>query len=352
MNKNMVFQLLFILFVITIFPYLSSIQIVYGVLMINNNPVINCNTGLWIFTSLSNNHDSCKGSIVEYNKISAKENEDDNDNNNVEENDLLDKFEIRKIYPTKEDGREWFIDMDDPNSDKEFYTDATLEKQSDGSWRVSGEERELDQRGQIRLEVHTPKGKEPWKNVEMTGYAKIVKTTGHDKYKNSDLENIIQWYARGGRHSGDVPCEGTSLKGRIHLDGNIAFVKEIWHSGGYTDESAKAQATSPLVTKQDAKGNYFDGKWFGFKVIMFNVDNDKSVQMEIYVDENANNIWKKATSLIDKGDWYSDNEQFDDVNCGKPRNYIITNSGPIAAFRSDYIIWDMKNLSIREITVR
>lgn len=350
MAKERISQLLFFMFAVSVLSYLTFILTVSSELLINNDIVRECNIKLSLYLISSDSQEFCNDNSEKYTKISTKENKN-NDDSNKKDNDIVDKFEIRKIYPTKENGREWFIDMDDPNSDKEFYTDATLEKQLDGSWRVSGEERNLDQRGQIRLEVHTPKGKEPWKNVEMTGYAKVVKTTGHDKYKASDIENIFQWYARGGRHSGDVPCEGTSLKGRLHINGNIALVKEIWHSGGYTDEKSIAQSTFPLVTKQDSNGNYFDGRWFGLKFIMFNVDNDKSVQMEIYIDENANNTWKKAASLIDKGDWYSDSERFYDVNCGKPINHIITNSGPIAAFRSDYIIWDMKNLSIREIAV-
>ncbi|HJS68751.1 MAG TPA: hypothetical protein VJ730_04955, partial [Nitrososphaera sp.] len=48
-----------------------------------------------------------------------------------------DDFGITKVYPTKEGGREWFIDMDDPE-DEIFDPRATIEKQSDGSWRVSG----------------------------------------------------------------------------------------------------------------------------------------------------------------------------------------------------------------------
>jgi hypothetical protein len=57
----------------------------------------------------------------------------------------------------------------------------------------------------------------------------------------------------------------------------------------------------------------------------------------------------KVTELVDNGDWYSYDPHFYDVNCGRPPNYIVTNGGPIAAFRSDDIVWDFKNLSIREI---
>lgn len=31
-----------------------------------------------------------------------------------------DRFEIKDIYPTKNGGREWFMDMDNPTNDKTF----------------------------------------------------------------------------------------------------------------------------------------------------------------------------------------------------------------------------------------
>jgi hypothetical protein len=34
----------------------------------------------------------------------------------------VDKFGIKKIYPTIEGGREWFVDMDNPFVDNLFYS--------------------------------------------------------------------------------------------------------------------------------------------------------------------------------------------------------------------------------------
>ena len=34
----------------------------------------------------------------------------------------FDKFGVKKIYPTKQDGREWFINMDNPNHDGPFLS--------------------------------------------------------------------------------------------------------------------------------------------------------------------------------------------------------------------------------------
>jgi hypothetical protein len=51
---------------------------------------------------------------------------------------------------------------------------------------------------QVRMNIYTPKGSEEWKNVEITGYAKVVRTVKHPSDADSDLENVIQWYARSG----------------------------------------------------------------------------------------------------------------------------------------------------------
>ena len=63
------------------------------------------------------------------------------------------------------------------------------------------------------MNVNTPKGQQQWRNVEITGYAKIISA-------ESSIDHL-SWYARGGRHSSSVPCEGTSLKGDIRVNGSL-----------------------------------------------------------------------------------------------------------------------------------
>ena len=79
------------------------------------------------------------------------------------------------------------------------------------------------------------------------------------------------------------------------------------------------------------------------------MEREKKVKMEGYLDDTSSNEWKKVTEVTDDGEWYSEGDQFEEVECKKPRNYIVTNSGPIAAFRSDGVQWDFKYLSVREI---
>jgi hypothetical protein len=42
-------------------------------------------------------------------------------------------------------------------------------------------------------------------------------------------------------------------------------------------------------------------------------------------------------------------KSFYSANCDRPKDYIITNGGPLITFRSDNIVWDFRDLSVREI---
>jgi hypothetical protein len=243
------------------------------------------------------------------------------------------KFKIKEIYPTKQDGREWFIKMDNPTGDGIFDPGSPISKQSDGSWQIEGRHTNSKFGNEVRMSVNTPPGQESWKNLEITGYARVISADSPDDH--------LDWYARGGKHTPDAPCQGSALKGWLSIDGIASWVKEIWFPRGYTDQRDKVQATdNPIL-----------GRWIGWKVVMYNLDNDKAVEMESYLDDQDNNHWKKATDLVDDGGWYArgSEEEFYSAGCDKPKDYIITNAGPIATFRSDNMIWDFADLSVREI---
>ena len=55
---------------------------------------------------------------------------------------------------------------------------------------------------------------------------------------------ILDWYARGGIHTPNAPCDGTALKGWLSISGIASWVKEIWFPGGYTDQRDIVHATS------------------------------------------------------------------------------------------------------------
>ena len=155
--------------------------------------------------------------------------------------EINDKFGITEIYPTKENGREWYLNMNNPLNDSllSITFDPNITRQTDGSWRISKTDSEFSN-PQIRMNVDTPSGKEPWRDVEMTGYIKIVSInslssatnsstdstqdnlhTGSPPADESEIEDIA-WYARGGKRNEEVPCEGTAYFGGLHPDGTVS----------------------------------------------------------------------------------------------------------------------------------
>jgi hypothetical protein len=242
----------------------------------------------------------------------------------------VNKFGIKEIYPTKVGGREWYVNVNNPINDSIFSigSDQSITKESDGSWRITNPE--------VRMAVTTPHNSKPWKNVEITGYIKVISI----KNRAKGIPEDIAWFARGAIHNADARCNGTALIGGIRVDGSVGWKKEIWFTGGYTDELAKAKVTNSLIDR-----------WIGWKVVMYNINNNTAVKMESYLDNNNTNHWVRVTNLTDNGGWYADtsDKKFDSANCGKPKDYVMTNSGPAVTFRSDNMILDFKNLSVREI---
>ena len=242
---------------------------------------------------------------------------------------VVDIFGTNEIYPTKPGGREWFLNSDDPRSDGIFFitSDKNITRQSDGSWLINSSE--------VRMNVDTPPGTQEWKNVEITGYAKILSVI------DSNKETDLAWFARSGRHSNESPCQGTGLIGGIHTDGTVEWKKEILFREGYTDGRARAKVVvDPII-----------GRWIGWKVVMYNINNNSAVKMESYIDNKNTNYWVQVTNLTDNGGWSakSSDEKFYSANCDRPKDYIITNGGPLITFRSDNIVWDFRDLSVREI---
>jgi hypothetical protein len=257
-----------------------------------------------------------------------------------------DIFGVDEIYPTAKDGREWFINMEDPLNDKSFSITSNVpivRNIEDGlAWSINDT--------QIRMNIDTPADAQPWKNIEMTGYVKLKSVYepnqedegGNDNGNSESLTPDLTWRARGGSHNSQNPCEGTALNGGIDVvNMQAAWKKEIWHTGGYTDSRGSTKVTE----------NSLLDRWIGWKTIMYNQDNDTSVKMESFIDDNNDNVWKKVDEITDEGGWFanSSDEEFYSANCNKAKDYIITNSGPKASFRADNIAFDFKNLSIREI---
>lgn len=182
------------------------------------------------------------------------------------------------------------------------------------------------------MTVGTSEGQEQWRDVEITGYAKVLSADSGTDH--------LDWYARGGRHSSQVPCVGSALKGTLSVNGKVSWVKEIWHTGGYTKTRDTYQVSNSILNK-----------WIGWKVIMYNINDKTVVKMKSHLDYNDDNHWKKVSEIVDNGGWYakSTDDEFYSADCGRPKDYVITNAGSLVTFRSDNMVWDFADLSVREI---
>jgi hypothetical protein len=258
-----------------------------------------------------------------------------------------DPFGVKKIYPTRSGGEEWYMDMANPLGDPRFGPiPSTITKNPDGSWKISGT--------QIRLHVFTSTGYDKnkistydqqqlaskgymqasndWKNVEMTGYVKL------NDYDAAAETLKFQWYNRGGKHISERPCEGTGYKGGIYFDGRQRTAKEQWHVS-YVFPSFGQQIGS------------VQGKWIGFKYIVYNTEQSGNMvpKMEQWVDTsndgNQDGPWTKIYEYVDTGGLGSEG-----TACNGAPDQLITWGGPDATFRWDNSAdTDFKYLSVREI---
>jgi concanavalin A-like lectin/glucanase superfamily protein/F5/8 type C domain-containing protein len=253
-----------------------------------------------------------------------------------------DIFGIKKLYQTKSNGEEWYIDMNNPLSDSRFDPQNTITKNPDGSWKMKS--------SKVRMNVYTSTGYDSndiptldhskiaskgymlapndWRNFEMTQYVKV---------NTSPTDDSFTPYGRGGRHTGSGPpegCEGSAMKGDVFFSGKVRFAKEQWHVS-YVFTSLKT-ATSSIVDK-----------WVGIKFVVYNfVENGKLVdKTELWMDTNNNGNFVKVNENVDRGGWGTE-----DTECGGAPDQIITWGGPITTFRWDTATdVDFKNLSVREI---
>ncbi len=280
-----------------------------------------------------------------------------------------DKFGIREIYPSKHGGEEWFMNMDNPNDDPRTFKNPPMTRNTDGSWKISFNDNGNQQQiipvqssgnccqDEVRYSVLTSSGyntskitineqklekrgymqsHNDWKNVEMTGYAKLISTTGSNF---ASTNGGWTWEARGARHVGDIPpdvCYGTSYNAHILWDtGDVRWEKEQWHAHIISTD----YHSSPAISL---------GKFIGFKAIMYNVklqDGKTVVNLEIWVDPNNDNSWHKIYKFVDSGGWGDAGQE-----CGGKPDQIITWGGPLAIFRWDEATdVDIKDFSVREI---
>jgi hypothetical protein len=254
----------------------------------------------------------------------------------------VDKFGVRMLYPTKQGGEEWFLNMENPTNDNRFDPKGSITKNPDGSWKMQSDK--------VRMNVFTSTGYDQnkisstnhgqlsskgymlspndWKEVEITGYVKV---------NSIDADDNFAWYARGGKHGDSDSCEGVSYKGDLFYSGKAQVAKEQLHVN--YDKSEEVQVIDSI-----------QGKWVGFKFVIYNVEQNgkTAVKMENWVDRAGDGNWAKIFDIVDSGGWGRQG-----ASCGGSADQVITWGGPVATFRWDSATdVDFKFLSVREINAK
>jgi hypothetical protein len=239
-----------------------------------------------------------------------------------------DKFGVEGIYPVANNGSVWYINNEDPQSDDNFYfrsledIDLDKEEEGQGGFKMDAETG-TDKHG-VRIHVDSPKGE--WKNVEMSGYFKLL--DGQDEF------TLIARHGPSYHDNGG--CDAYGYYGMLSAEGDAFFRKKTYHhGGGYTDRAAEAENVV----------NELQDRWIGIKFMVYDVGNG-DVKLELWIDDgDETNNWKKVTEYIDDGEW-----ETDESHCDRPKDYRI-DSGTRATFRVDDSEFEFKKLSVKEIDV-
>lgn len=294
----------------------------------------------------------------------------------------IDRFGVRKLYPTAGGGRVWFLPDNAETKSAEW--------DPDGATRVGDG---FHNHGQVRMTVKSPMGSAWWRNVEMTGYVRYRRELIEDASQRPHWE----WHARGERHTSNIVIDGAEYNDRVPAPngtvtppgysfykaqgslnahclgtayhGNLyppyqatpsypaapatraLIEKEISHTAGYTKPNPECAVDGRLKN-----GRLGDG-WFGLKLVIRNFAENHSVRTELWLDREANNNWSLLEVKDDTGNWFADplrpNAPIDGCE-NPPFNYetfqVLTWAAPWVTFRSDNVDWDLKSLSVREIS--
>jgi len=268
------------------------------------------------------------------------------------DNSDVDVFGIKKIYPTKPGGEEWFMNMDNMKADPRLEISGSghdVKKNSDSSWSPISNDK-------VRLLVYTSdsKGKfddenmptynlkelaarghwykaNDWKNIEMGGYLKLNNA--------DDLRSGYSFYSRSIDHSNTAGgCVGATPKFNIGFDGEIKVKKEMWHLSLLDSPGINDEDLSPSIV----------GKWLGIKVIIYNLPDDKGVKQEFWIDKTNEGKWEKVYEFLDQGG-FGEKGNNGPEKCGGSWDQLYTWGSPKSVFTWDQSDVSFKFLSVREI---
>ena len=275
----------------------------------------------------------------------------------------LDVFGISQFYNTKPGSREWnslhwnngvdrtvkyASDQYDPTDWTEDHSGSTNGFHIDGKgvMNMSG--------GSPRFHINSTRtGKvsaQLFLNTEYTAYYRRIGTSGGIAYGGMIVG------ARSGplghASSGGNDCDATTYYARFRHDGKWDFEKELQHPTSDYWSGSGFHTQDPLW-----KGSILtENRWIGMKYLIYNIENNTKVKMELYLDSvsNGNPInggtWVKVGEVIDQGNWPVQASAITGCSYTDPKTIILTGHGTFL-MRTDGDQAEYKMVSIREIDI-
>lgn len=272
-----------------------------------------------------------------------------------------DVFGIAQFYPSAASTREWTSahwnngvdrtvkyasDSYDPTDWTEDHSGSTNGFHIDGNgvMSMSG--------GSPRFHINslrtTKVSAQFYLNIEFTAYYRRVGTTG------ADYGGMIVG-ARSGplghASSGGNDCDATTYYSRFRNDGKWDFEKELKHPTSDYWSGSGFHTQDPLW-----KGNKVlpENRWIGMKYIIYNIENNTKVKLEVYIDSvsNGNPVngghWEKVGEVTDAGSWPAAPSAISGCSYTDQMMIILQGHGTLL-LRTDGDQADYKMVSIREI---
>ena len=254
-----------------------------------------------------------------------------------------DKFGIAKLYPTADDGREWFSKWDNKiprvfGNDIDPYDKEFVTKYGEGKYSIDGDGI-MSVDGQFpRMYVYDPNQTKTWHNNEITFYGKRISEFEEDDWAG------LQAYGRTAHIDEADICTFRGYGGQMLNNGEMKFEKEVYH------HSDNGYVQSATVRPWPGEGEMPKGIWIGYKFVIYNLDENR-VKLELYrdlTDGKNGGTWELMTEYVDEGGW---GENASACNEGVEPAEVLTEPGLVVYIRNDGITEvDYKKFSVREIS--
>jgi len=252
-----------------------------------------------------------------------------------------DKFGISAIYPTTEDGREFFSHWDEGEerilnfNDRDQLDSEMILKGKNPKLTIHGngvatlEGKDPGLAANPRIYIYDEQKQKKWNNVEITFYQKRI--SEHTPLSYSGLN--VGARSEHQDFTEDDLSHSETYYGRFTNDGRIQFVKEVQHGSAYVNSS---EDKYPWNTPG---GSLPIDTWIGLKYIVRTIESSGDIKFELYMD---------TTNGIQGGSWNKVNEFTEDGNWGGPK--VFREPGTSVFIKNDGLgIAQYKNLSVREI---